>query len=113
VGLSRSQVDGLGWLDGAFVVFRCAEPPHGRASQLDVVIHQFRDPQAAQRALPYFDSTYVPGVNEVRDCETAGAVLVCVTGRSLTGSPLSDTQFVLQQVVASAGGPLGAASAIG
>ena len=102
VGLSQGQVDGLGWQDGAFVVFRCTDPPSGRASQIDVVVHQFRDPQAAQQALPSFDSTYVPGVNEVRDCERAGPVLVCVTGRSLSGSPLSDVQFVLQQVVASA-----------
>jgi hypothetical protein len=101
VGLSRSQIDALGWQDGAFVVFRCAEPPYGRASQLDVVIHQFRDPQAAQQALPSFDSTYVPGVNEMRDCDGAGALVICVTGRSLTGSPLSDVAFVLQQVVGS------------
>ena len=69
MGLSQSQIDALGWQDGAYVVFACADPPPGRANQIDVVVHQFRDAQAAHQALPSFDSTYVPGVNEVRDCE--------------------------------------------
>ena len=103
VGLSRSQTEALGWQDGAYIVFSCANPLPGRANQIDVVVHQFRDAQAAEQALPSFDSTYVPGVNETRDCDNAGALVICVTGRSLTGSPLSDVQFVMQQVLASAG----------
>jgi hypothetical protein len=103
VGLSRTQVDALGWQDGAYVVFSCANPPVGRANQIDVVVHQFLNALAAQQALPSFDSTYVPGVNETRDCDNTGALVICVTGRSLTGSPLSDVLFVLQQVVADAG----------
>ena len=99
-GLSQFEVDRLGWQDGAYVVFRCADPPFGRASQLEVVIHQFSD---AQRALPYFNGTYPLGRNEARACDSAGSLVVCVFGRSRTGSPLSDVHFVLNQVLANAG----------
>jgi uncharacterized protein len=98
-GLSQSQFDELGWRDGAYRVFTCDEPPVGRATQIDVVIHQFQDDSSAQQALPYFADTYTPGTNEMRTCDTAGLLVVCVTGRSLTGSPLSDVQFVLNQVI--------------
>jgi hypothetical protein len=98
-GLSQSQFDELGWKDGAYIVFTCDEPPVGRAAQLDVVIHQFQDAQSAQQALPYFSDTYAPGANEMRSCDTASLLVICVTGRSLTGSPLSDVQFVLDQVI--------------
>jgi hypothetical protein len=99
VGLSNAQADDLGWTDGAYVVFSCADPPFGRARQLDIVIHQFRD---AQLALPYFDSMDVLGENESRACDSAHSLVVCVYGRSLSGSPLSDVHFVLSQVVSSA-----------
>jgi predicted metalloprotease len=100
-GLSPSQFDDLGWRDGAYRVFTCDEPPNGRATQIDVVIHQFQDDPSARQALPYFSDTYAPGANEMRSCDTAGLLVVCVTGRSLTGSPLSDVQFVLVQVAES------------
>lgn len=99
-GLSEPQIDGLGWQDGAYVVFTCAEPPFGRASQLDVVIHQFSD---AQQALAYFGDTPDPlSRNEARACDSAGSLVVCVFGRSRTDSPLSDVHFVLNQVLANA-----------
>ena len=101
-GLSQSQFDGLGWRDGVYRVFTCDEPPVGRASQIDVVIHQFQDAQSAQQALPFARGMYVPGENEEWACETAGQLVVCVVGRSLSGSPLSDVHFVLNQVVDSA-----------
>ena len=102
-GLTQSQFDGLGWRDGAYRVFTCPDPPAGRASQIDVVIHQFQDARSAQAALPYFSDTYDAGENESRSCDDAGPVIVCVTGQSLTGSPLSDVHFVVQQVVGSVG----------
>jgi len=98
-GLSPSEFDDLGWRDGAYRVFTCDDPPVGRATQIDVVIHQFQDHSSAHQALPYFADTYTPGTNEMRSCDTAGHLVVCVTGRSLTGSPLSDVQFVLNQVI--------------
>ena len=101
-GLNQAQIDALGWQDGAYVVFTCPDPPYGRASHIEVVIHQFEDAAAAEQALPYLDSTYVPGSQEMRSCEAGGPLVICVTGRSLTGSPLSDVAFVLQQVVATA-----------
>jgi S1-C subfamily serine protease len=101
-GLTRPEVDRLGWLDGAYIVFVCNAPPSGRASQIDVVIHRFRDGSSAQQALPYFSTTYAPGANESRSCDSADSLVICVTGRSLSGSPLSDVQFVLQQVLAAA-----------
>ena len=103
-GLRQSQFDALAWQDGAYRVFSCANPPFGRASQSDVVIHRFGDTQSAQQALPYLSDTYAPEVNEMRSCDTVDSLVVCVTGRSLTGSPLSDVHFVLQDVVAAAGG---------
>jgi predicted metalloprotease len=99
-GLSQSQFDELGWQDGAYRVFTCADPPFGRATQIDVVIHRFGDATTAQEALPYFSATYAAGANELRSCDTAGGLVICVTGRSSTSSPLSDVQFVLQQVLA-------------
>ena len=101
-GMASEEFDGLGWMDGAYVVFHCDEPPQGRASQIEVVIHQFRDALAARQALPYADNTYQPGENEIRDGDTAGPLVICVTGRSPTGAPLSDVAFVLQQVLADA-----------
>ena len=101
-GLTKSQIDELGWTDGAYIDFTCANPPFGRASLLEVIIHQFPDAQLARRALPYFDRTYAPKVHETRSCDAANAVVICVMGRSLSGSPLSDVHFVLNQVVAAA-----------
>jgi hypothetical protein len=101
-GLARSDVDRLRWLDGAYIVFICNAPPSGRASQIDVVIHRFRDGSSAQQALPYFSLTYAPGANESRSCDSTGPLVICVTGRSLSGSSLSDVQFVLQQLLDSA-----------
>jgi predicted metalloprotease len=100
--LTADQIDGLGWTDGAYIDFTCADPPSGRATLLEVVIHQFRDAQLARQALPYFDRTYAPGAHETRSCDVANALVICVTGRSLSGSPLSDVHFVLNQVVAAA-----------
>ncbi|MFN8593675.1 MAG: neutral zinc metallopeptidase [Thermomicrobiales bacterium] len=103
VGMSGSQFSRLGWIDGAYVVFTCASPPAGRASQIDIVIHQFRDAGAAFDALPFLAATYRPGQNEERTCQVGGTLVVCVTGRSISGSPLSDVAFVLQQVLSSVG----------
>jgi S1-C subfamily serine protease len=101
-GLTQAEIDTLGWQDGAYRGFTCDDPPEGGATQMDVVIHRFRDAQAAQRAAPYFAGTYGMGTNEARNCDTAGSLVLCVTARSLTGSPLSDVQLLLQQIVAAA-----------
>jgi hypothetical protein len=99
-GLSRAEVDQLGWSDGAYVVFRCNEAPAGHATQLEVVIHQFRDPA---RALAEFGPMSSLGDQESRACDSASSLVVCVYGRSATGSPLTDVYFLLNQVVSSAG----------
>jgi hypothetical protein len=101
-GMSESDIDALGWQDGAYRVFSCPAPPPGRATQLDVVIHRFRDATAAQQVVPFMRGSYVPAASEVRHCDAAASPVVCVLGRSLTGSPLSDVDFVLQQILGSA-----------
>jgi hypothetical protein len=101
--LTQSEIEEFGWQDAAYRGFTCDDPPPGRATQIDVVIHQFQDAPSAQQARPYFAGTYELRANEMRSCDTVGRLVICVTGRSLTGSPLSDVQFVLQQVVGSAG----------
>lgn len=101
-GLSQAQLDGFGWRDGAFIVFTCDEPPAGRATRIDVGIHQFQDAASARQALPYFSTMFDLGGTEHRDCDIASNLVVCVSARSLTGSPLSDVAFVLQQIVAAA-----------
>lgn len=98
VGVSRVEADELEWTDGAYVVFRCAEPPFGRANQLEVVIHQFHD---APSAFSHFNRMSVLGEHESRACDTDQTLVVCVYGRSDAGSPLSDVHFVLNQVIAS------------
>ena len=98
-GLTASGFDELGWQDGAYIVFTCKEPPAGRAAQVDVVIHRFEDAQSAEQALPFARGMYVPGENEEWSCDTARQLVVCVVGRSVSGSPLSDVHFVLNQVV--------------
>jgi hypothetical protein len=99
-GMSESDIAALGWQDGAYRVFSCPAPPPGRASQLDVVIHRFRDVAAAQQVLPFMRGSYVPAASEVRHCGAAASLVVCVLGRSRSGSPLSDVDFVLQQILA-------------
>lgn len=94
--------DTYGWQDGAWVVFTCDDPPFGHARQLDVIIHQFRDASAAQQVSSAVKAFQVPGDHESRACDTAGALVICVTGYADTGSPLSDVHFVLNQVVAGA-----------
>jgi predicted metalloprotease len=101
-GLSGPDIDGLGWQDGGYRVFACANPPFGRAAQIEVIIHRFHDSDSALRAEPYFASTSGLGRNETRSCDTADALVICVFGRSNTGSPLSDVAFVLQQVAGAA-----------
>lgn len=97
-GLSQAQAEALGWTDGAYIVFSCDEAPVGRATQLDVVIHQWAD---TPRALEYFSQSNELGENESRACDSARTLVVCVFGRSATGSPLSDVHFLLNQVIAS------------
>jgi predicted metalloprotease len=101
-GLSQSQFTDLGWRDGAYVVFVCDEPPAGRAAQIDIGIHQLQDEASARQALPYFSIMFEVEDNHHRDCDVARNLVVCVSARSLTGSPLSDVAFVLQQVVGAA-----------
>jgi len=101
-GIGESATASYGWRDGAFIVFLCEDPPFGHARQLDVVIHQFRDDTAADHVLPYVDGFFAAGDHASRACNTAGAMVICVTGYADTGSPLSDVHFVLNQVVASA-----------
>ena len=98
VGLSED----LGWTNGAYVIFTCEEPPVGRAARIDVGIHQFQDALTAQQALPFFSSMYASGENESRACDAATTMVICVSGRSFSGSPLSDVHFVLNQVLANA-----------
>jgi hypothetical protein len=97
--MSGDQLASLGWTDGAFVVFSCDDPPFGRAHQIDVGIHQFRDEASAREALPYYSGMYSLGENAARICNSAGPLVVCVSGHSYSGSPLSDVHFVLSQVM--------------
>lgn len=99
-GVSQSQFDELGWQDGAYMVFTCLDPPAGRAAQIDIGVHQFQDEASAQQALPVFSAMFALNGTQHRDCGAAANLVVCVNARSLTGSPLSDVAFVLQQVTA-------------
>jgi predicted metalloprotease len=98
-GLTAAEFNELGWQDGAYIVFSCEDPPIGRAAQIDVGIHQFQDSTSAEQALPYYLGMYELGENESRSCDTALILVICVSGRSISGSPLSDVHFVLNQVV--------------
>ncbi|MFT4038273.1 MAG: neutral zinc metallopeptidase [Thermomicrobiales bacterium] len=95
-------VDTYGWRDGAYVVFRCDDPPFGRAGQIEVLIHQFRDAAAAQQIASAVEDFHIPADGESRACDTAGPLVICVSGYAETGSPLSDVHFVLNQVMAGA-----------
>lgn len=97
-GLSAAQVEALGWQGGAYVAFSCPDAPFGRATYLDVTVHQFQDGAAAQQARQSLANVYQPREHESRACEVAGALVICVTGQSATGSPLSDVYFLLSQV---------------
>ena len=99
-GMTDTQFSKLDWQDGAYIVFTCADPPPGRATQIDVGIHQFGSDQAAHQALPYYSVMYSLGDHEHRNCGHVRTLVVCVSARSLSGSPLSDVHFVLNQVVA-------------
>jgi predicted metalloprotease len=94
--------DTYGWQDGAWVVFICDDAPYGHARQLDVIIHQFLDGSAAQQVASTVKAFQIPGDHESRACDTADALVICVTGYADTGSPLSDVYFVLNQVVSGA-----------
>lgn len=89
-----------GWQDGAWVVFTCSDPPPGRAKQLDVSIHQFRDPTAARQVASAVEDFQIPGANEACDCSVAGQFVVCVTAYADRGTPAADIRFVLNQVAA-------------
>jgi hypothetical protein len=95
----EGAVDTYGWQDGAYVVFRCDDPPFGHARQIEVLIHQFRDASSAQQIEGAVKAFHVPGDHESRACDTAGTLVICVSGYAETGSPLSDVYFVLNQVV--------------
>ena len=96
----QGAVDTYGWQDGAYVVFRCDEPPLGHARQIEVIIHQFRDASAAQQIEGAVKNFHIPGDHESRACDTVAVMVICVSGYADTGSPLSDVYFVLNQVVA-------------
>lgn len=98
----QRAVDTYGWQDGAYVVFRCDDPPFGHAGQIEVLIHQFRDSSAAQLVEGAVRDFHVPGDHESRACDTVGTLVICVSGYADTGSPLSDVYFVLNQVVSGA-----------
>jgi hypothetical protein len=99
--LTQSEIDASGWSDGSFRIFTCANPPFGRAAQIDVAIYRFRVADSAVQARPYFAGTYGLEAAEVRNCVAAGELVFCVTAHCHAGSPLSDIQFVLQHIVGS------------
>ncbi len=91
-----------GWRDGAWIVFKCDDPPPSRAKQIDISIHQFQDEAAARQVAAIVEDFQVPGVHESRDYGVAGPLVVCVTGYADSGTPAADVRFVLNQVVAGA-----------
>lgn len=101
-GAGPDAIETYGWQDGAWIVFKCADPPPGRAKQIDISIHQFRDVTAAQQVASIVEDFQIPGAHESRDCSVAGTLVICVTGYADSGTPAADVRFVLNQVVASA-----------
>ena len=101
-GAGPEAIEVYGWQDGAWIVFTCGDPPPGRAKQIDVSIHQFRDATAARQVASTVESFQNPGAHESRDCSVARALVICVTGYADSGTPAADVRFVLNQVVASA-----------
>ncbi len=98
-GAPAELVDAWRWQDGANRTLRCALPTSGGASQFDVAVHQFGDAVAARAAEPYLLRGYETGPEEARRCGTAGAVVVCVTGRGVGAPPTGDVEAVLRQVL--------------
>ena len=95
-GASEETIAALDWQDGAYIDFRCPNPPSGGASVLETVVHRFGSAQAAKAAAPYWQSGYVPAQpHEVYVCESAGTFVVCADGRSPTVTPTTDVHALL------------------
>lgn len=101
-GVGPDATETYGWQDGAWIVFTCGDPPPGRAKQIDISIHQFRDATAARQVASIVEDFQIPGVHESRDCGVAGQFVICVTGYSDSGTPAADVRFVLNQVLTGA-----------
>jgi predicted metalloprotease len=99
-GAGPGAVETYGWYDGAWIIFKCAGPPPGRAKQIDVSIHQFRDAAAARQVASIVEDFQIPSANESRDCSVVRTLVICVTGYSDRGKPAADVRFVLNQVEA-------------
>lgn len=101
-GAGPDAIETYGWQDGAWIVFKCGDPPPGRAKQIDISIHQFRDATAARQVVSIVEDFQTPGAHESRDCSVAGTLVICVTVYADSGMPAADVRFVLNQVVAAA-----------
>ncbi|MFT4038272.1 MAG: neutral zinc metallopeptidase [Thermomicrobiales bacterium] len=101
-GIGSDAMTTYGWQDGAWIVFKCGNPPPGRADQIDVSIHQFRDASAAREIASVVEDFQRAGAHESRDCGVADAYVICVTAYAESGMPAADMRFVLNQVLASA-----------
>ncbi|MEZ4564780.1 MAG: hypothetical protein R2853_18775 [Thermomicrobiales bacterium] len=97
-GAGPDAIETYGWQDGAWIVFTCGDPPPGRAHQIDVSIHQFRDAPSARQAASVVENFQTPGAHESRDCGVTGPLVICVTGYARSGMPAADVRFVLNQV---------------
>lgn len=99
-GFSSAEIGGMGWRDGAFVIFSCDDAAPDEAFYIDVVIHSFASEDAARAVTPLVTKFFEPGEHEARACDQSGVMVICVDGRATTGSPNVDVQHILEFVVA-------------
>jgi hypothetical protein len=76
----------LGWLDGAYVDFRCARRSPGGAALLEGVIHRFASPAFARAAVPSWQAGHTPRRNEAYTCASVGSLVVCADGSAPDGT---------------------------
>ena len=53
-----SQLEVLGWSDGAYRQFGCDAPPAGRTGWIDISVHRFADAGSATAAVPLFANAW-------------------------------------------------------
>lgn len=98
-GATPATISALGWQDGAYIDYACATPSDAGADFLEVVVHRFASPQAAETAVGYWEDGYIPSqLNEVYLCQSSSAFVVCADGTSPSVPPYSDVRALLREV---------------
>lgn len=130
---ARTHLQNWGWQASGFRTFSCGGPPLGEAGWLDIGVHRFASPAAAQQAVDYFAAVRAEGTSldavpppPIGDYQTAlrgpavngteytlyasrGPLLIRVTAVSPSGTPAANVEAVAQGIVAGSASPSSAA----